>query len=163
MAVFCWLSKAQQLQNASYIMLTCNMLKRNRHYLISMKQILVSFRKQRCILSLTIVDHSCPHLAFLLTGVPVMRLTLLVSKCGQTLRTWQPFTHFVLYAGLLTVLPSWTGPGEPQPQEIQLNLLLYDLNLKTKHEDHRGLRRGDVRRGSGSVTEVKLNMTEQRF
>lgn len=65
-----------------------------------------------------------------------MRLTLLVSKCGQTLRTWQPFTHFVLYAGLLTVLPSWTGPGEPQPQEIQLNLLLYDLNLKTKHEDH---------------------------
>ncbi len=65
-----------------------------------------------------------------------MRLTLLVSKRGQTLRTRQPFTHFVLYAGLLTVLPSWTGPGDPQPQEIQLNLLLYDLNLKTKHENH---------------------------
>ncbi len=128
------------------------MLERNRHDLISMKH---WFRSaNRCIFSLTIVDHSCPHLAFLLTGLPVMRLTLLVSKRGQTLRTWQPFTHFVLYAGLLTVLPSWTGPGEAQPQEIQLNVLLYDLNLKTKHEDHRGLRRS-----SRSVTEVKLNMT----
>lgn len=101
----------------------------------------LSFSKQRCIFSLTIVDHSCPHLAFLLTGLPVMRPTLLVSKRRQTLGTRWPFTHFVLHAGLLTVLPSWTRPGEPQPWTKNMKISILAVGW--------GLRRGDVRRREG--------------